>query len=285
MRSLPLLFGLLASAFGIDESSPVEPAKHQAIALRNYYAMTAARYEFFRDPDKQQKLNLIPTPILKWTMDNDWSGDVFIWERSQRPEIIGCILASPEEKGSRKVYQEFHLLGEKPNGTTELIGQVKWTPKEGLALKPAAGAPKPAETAPLRLSQMRQIMRDFTAKMQAEGEWELRLLPQPLHRYQPTEGDAIDGALFAFVWTKGTDPELILRLECRKTSEGLGWFYSPAQFTTREVWLLYQDQEVWRVPGLNGRNEKETFITVELGDYKTAKPQPRQDSPEATKPK
>ena len=285
MESSFILLGLLASAFGVDESSAVEVVKPQGVALRNYYAKTAARYEFYRDPQKEQKLNLIPTPIMKWTMDNDWSGDVFVWEYSQRPEIVGCILSSPEENGVRKVYQEFHLLSEKPNGTSDLIGKTRWTPKEGLSLKSVTGAPKPADTAPLRLSQMRQIMRDFTAKMQAEGEWELRLLPQPLHRYQPTEGEAIDGALFVFVWPKGTDPELILRLECRKTAEGLGWFYSPAQFTTREVWLLYQDQEVWRVPGLHGRNQPETFITVELGEYKSAKPQPRQDAPDASKPK
>src|SRR5262249_52453190 len=80
------------------------------------------------------------------------------------------------------------------------------------------------------------------------GEWELRLLPQPLIRYQPKDGPVIDGALFTFVWTRGTDPELVLLLECRKTSAGRGWFYASVRFSNRALWLKHHDIEVWRGP-------------------------------------
>ena len=264
-----ILLGLFVSAFGGDESSIDEVSKRKIAALRSYYAATAARYEFFRDSERQVPLQFVKTPVMTWTMDNDWGGDVFVWTHAQRPEIIGCILSAPEKNNSRKVYEEFHLLSEQPIGPVDLLGGANWAPKEGLKVQVAMGAPIPADTAPLRLSQKRQIMRDFTAKMQAEGEWELRQLTQPLLRYQPTEGVVVDGALFAFVWPKGTDPELILLLECRKTEDGLAWYFSPAQFTTREIWLKYRDKEVWRVPGLHNGNKSGTFITRELGDFRT----------------
>jgi hypothetical protein len=45
--------------------------------------------------------------------------------------------------------------------------------------------------------------------------WELRLLPKPLYRYASRSQKVLDGALFAYVWTRGTDPEWLLLLEAR----------------------------------------------------------------------
>ena len=47
---------------------------------------------------------------------------------------------------------------------------------------------------------------------------ELRLLPQPLYRYEPNDGDSpmVDGAVFGYVWTIGTDPEVLLVVEARR---------------------------------------------------------------------
>jgi hypothetical protein len=71
-------------------------------------------------------------------------------------------------------------------------------------------------------------------------------LPQPLFRYGDDQSNVIDGALFAYVWTKGTDPEVILMLECRKTEGSLTWNYAPARFSNRTVWLKHDGREVWR---------------------------------------
>jgi hypothetical protein len=127
-------------------------------------------------------------------------------------------------------------------------GQFLWAPQEGLKRSALEGAPPAAETPAARLTQMRQLLRDFSAHMEANGQWELRQLPHPLIRYQPKDGPVLDGALFTFVWTKGTDPELILLLECRKTKEGPAWFYAPVRFSNREVWLKLHETEVWRGP-------------------------------------
>jgi hypothetical protein len=64
-------------------------------------------------------------------------------------------------------------------------------------------------------------------------------------RYGDEHGDVIDGALFCYVWTKGTDPEVILLVECRRTDGELAWYYAPVLFTNRAVWLKHDDREVW----------------------------------------
>ena len=239
----------LAAHFAAVEVPPADDAKPKGDALRTYYAKTAAKYEFFHDEARKQPLKLVEKPVMTWTNDGDWSGDVFVWMRDDQPEVIGCPLTGPTEtKTQRIAFQEFHLLAEDPIAPADMLGQLRWAPKEGLKRSVLEGAPDPAETPALRLAQMRQLLRDFTAQMQADSLWELRLLPQPLVRYQPKEGAVVDGALFTFVWTNGTDPELILLLECRKTKDGLAWYFAPVRFTYRELWLKYHDKEVWHGP-------------------------------------
>jgi hypothetical protein len=232
-----------------NEDSPTPERKQKIDALRTYYGTAAGKYEFFRDSDRKQPLKLAEKPVMTWANDGDWSGDVFVWSRDERPEVIGCLLTGPTAtKGQRIAFQEFHVLAEEAIAPADMQGQLRWAPKEGLKRIPLAGAPDPAETPALRLSQMRQILRDFSAHMESDGQWELRLLPQPLLRYQPKEGPVVDGALFTFVWTKGTDPELVLLLECRKSKDERSWVYAPVRFTYRELWLKHHDQEVWRGP-------------------------------------
>jgi hypothetical protein len=246
MRTPILFVALLAPALAVADEPPANSPPQNVDTLRGFYAKTAAKYEFFHDLGKQQPLKLVDKSVMAWTNDGDWSGDVFVWKHGERPAVIGCILTGPANDKSRIAFQEFHLLSEDPIAPADMQGEFRWAPQEGLALRPLPGAPQPAETPVLRLAQMRRLMAEFSAHMQADSTWELRLLSQPLLRYQPKEGPVVDGALFTYVWTKGTDPELILMLECRKTKEGLAWFYAPVRFTNREVWLHHRDNEVWR---------------------------------------
>jgi hypothetical protein len=263
--NVSMLVLLLVAA---DDPTAAADSPQKVDPIRTFYAETAARYEFYRDAEKKQKLSLVTTPVFKWSSDDDWSGDVFVWTYASRPELIGCILSGPRQDGSREGYQEFHLLSEHPIAPADMLGKFRWAPVEGLAIQAIDKAPAPAESAQLRLTQMRQLLRDFTASMEANGEWELRPLPQPLLRYQPTEGEVVDGALFAYIWPKGTDPEFLLMLECRKTTKGLAWYYVPARFSVRELWLKHEGKEVWRAPNLAGKNNAspdKPYISASFG--------------------
>lgn len=215
--------------------------------LRESYQADAAKYVFHRSGSDEEPLKFVEKPIMRWSNDNDWSGDVFVWTKQGRPDVIGCILSGPSGESNRNVFHEFHLLANEPIAPADLLTKRRWVPKSGLDVTPVKDAPEPAKSVPGRLLQMRQITRKFTAHMEADGHWELRLLPQPLYRFGDDESDVVDGALFSYVWTKGTDPEVILLLECRKTAGKLAWHFAPVRFSTRQVWLKYEEQEMWRV--------------------------------------
>jgi hypothetical protein len=228
------------------DDPPAAPEKDGMRLLREQYQLAAKRYEFFLDPDRKVPLAFEPNPILHWASDNDWSGDVFVWTAKGRPQVVGCILSSPT-KPARTAIHEFHTLAPGPLGPAELPGNYRWAPNAGVEFKKLDGTP--AATAAARLPQMRALGRELHAFMQADGKYELRLLAQPLLRYQPPEGDVIDGALFSWVWAgRGTDPELMVAIECHRSPQGLEWRYAPLRFTTRELWLTHGDGELWRVP-------------------------------------
>ncbi len=96
---------------------------------------------------------------------------------------------------------------------------------------------------------MRALARDFSAETQDDKEqhWELRLLPQPLYRYESTDPDVLDGAVFAFVTSAGTDPEAILVLETRKPAGGGDpvWHYAVARFTDLNLWVRHKGTVVF----------------------------------------
>ena len=114
-------------------------------------------------------------------------------------------------------------------------GPNSWIPEApGIELTPIAGAP-PASSAPRRLVQMRALAHEFSAstKDRKDRPWELRLLTQPLYRYQSTDPDVLDGGVFAFVTSAGTDPEAVLVVEARKPPAGGDpiWHYAVGRFT------------------------------------------------------
>jgi hypothetical protein len=246
-------------------------------AVRAEYLVDAQKYQFHHDVERQHELKLLDKPVMRWANDDDWSGDVFVWLHAGRPEVIGCILSGPGA-GGRPVYHEFHLLAEQPIGATDLETNRRWQPTEGLARTLVPDAPAPADTAAGRLTQMRQMARNFTAHMEADGSWELRLLPQPLFRYGEPEGAVVDGALFTYVWTKGTDPEVVLLLECQtgdnKTGDkGPAWHFSPVRFSNRSLALQYKGKEVWSAASHQEPSETNTLVYT-TAYARTMSPQP-----------
>jgi hypothetical protein len=266
MKALAFLIVPIACLAVRGDDAPSPREKETLSPLREQYQLAAKKYEFFLDKNRKIPLVFEPKSILHWTSDNDWSGDVFVWMAHGRPLVVGGILSSPG-KTERQLIHEIHTLSTEPLGPAEM-GKYRWEPKVGVEFKKLDGVP--AATAAGRLPQMRALSRDLHAFMQADGKYELRLLPQPLMRYQPTEGTVIDGALFTWVWAgRGTDPEVMVALECHRTAQGLEWRYAPLRFTTREVWLVHGETELWRVPVHREEVQREEGKEICTGLYTT----------------
>lgn len=234
---------------GGEDDVPLVP-KDAAIVkqLQAIYVNDAAEYAIYRDPDLREKLELREEPVYNWTnVLQRQNGSVFIWTWKGCPEAIGTIFSYPAQiKDKRGVSHEFHTLS-KSVLIPRREAENQWNPQDILARKPIPDAPKPAEAPRQRLFQMREVTRAFSARSvdRKEQTWELRLLPQPLFRYQSTDPDILDGAVFAYVTSAGTDPEIILLIEAAKTVGGATYQYAVCRFANCDLYVKYQDTEVW----------------------------------------
>lgn len=216
--------------------------------LRELYAADAAEYEIFRDAQHRESLKLRELPVYVWTnVPREQYGSVFVWTWNGRPEVVGSIFSTPTEvPGTRGVTHEFHSLS-----TAKLIPEResanRWRPRTVLQRQPLTDAPKPADTARERRLQLRQLARRFTARSidVDKEQWELRLLPQPLYQYESTDPEIVDGALFAFVTSAGTDPEVMLLLEARRGDSGSEWTYAVCRFSNSDLFVSDGDRQVW----------------------------------------
>jgi hypothetical protein len=224
-------------------STPEQAARIKRERLLEIYTSEAASYTIYRDANRQEKVELQREPVYVWTnpvREGGQDGVVFVWTCRGRAEILGSFFSFPAT-GKRDLYHEFHSLSlsvldvKRPAPHT-------WTPEApGIELVPIADAPLPARLAPQRLVQMRALTREFSASTEDDKgkSWELRLLPQPLYRYESTDPELLDGALFSFVTSAGTDPEAVLVLEARKLAADRDpvWQVAAARFTDLNLWV------------------------------------------------
>jgi hypothetical protein len=203
--------------------------------------------------DNSRKLTRGKQTILRWSNPvrefvND--GVIYLFLDGQRPRAVISVWArSPEANlESGEIWREFVSLSGSAL-TCQREGGVLWTPLTrsdvNLAIE---GAPSPAAKPVQRLAQMRELARRFQATSYKMGSPnELRLLSQPLYRYQDEAAGIVDGTLFAFV--EANDPEALLLLE---TAEGAGkeqkWRYTLARMTGYRVEVRLDERSVFDVP-------------------------------------
>jgi|GEM_PF-945962 len=236
--------------------SPSKSESQQTVEqLKAFYRTTAASYLTPTDVKAKTRLELVDRPIMSWSSVAEtggrWIGDVFLWTNQDGPAVAGCLLSAPETGSDvRTFYYEFTSLS--PNKLTglNLGGRARWDPGRR-DFKPVPGSGEPATRRGIRVAQMRALAKKFVARMTEDDKDidTLRLLPQPIYRY-PAElrrgGASVDGAVFAFVSSVGTDPELLVTIESSLQKAKSKWQFSAARFTHRELWLTIGETEVWR---------------------------------------
>jgi hypothetical protein len=199
------------------------------------------------DSAPNEKLALLDKPILRWSNParTNEDGAMYVWLRNGRPEVIGSIFTYKFTRVRTK--NEFHSLALGPL-SAKFRGELAWKPPTaGVTFAPVDDAPAPAETARLRLIQMRQIAAQFSGDMvdAKDRRDTLRFLNQPLYRYDPSAKGVVDGAIFALVL--GTDPEVLVVLEARETPSGKRWEYACARFHYNGLTVRRKDREVFHV--------------------------------------
>jgi hypothetical protein len=236
-----------------DDKATEQAARAKRERLLEIYAGEGAGYTIYRDDTHKDKVEFRREPIFVWTnplRSHGQDGAVYVWTCQGRAEIVSSFFSFPAT-GPRSMAHEFHSLSLSVLDVERTGGRVSdWKPRApGIDLAPIPGAPAPGRSAPQRLVQMRTLTHDFSAstKDHDERDWELRLLPQPFYRYLSTDPDVLDGAVFGFVTSAGTDLEALLVIEARKTASSAEptWHYAMARFTDLELWGRHKGKQVF----------------------------------------
>lgn len=201
---------------------------------------------------------LVSREVLKWTnpVRDGQIGVVHGWLRDGRVEAVSSVFNGPVERGNVQIMHEFVSLSTGRLGG-QWNGKTVWQPaRAGFAPQLLEKGDRPEGTRPARLRQIRTLAREFSAHSLSpyadKSRWELRMLPQPLYRYDAgdkgdgaTNADVLDGALFAFVSTAGTDPELLLVIEARRVSGEWRWEFGGGRFSDNSLFLEHGGKTVW----------------------------------------
>jgi hypothetical protein len=240
----------LARAEPPDESA--DAVESESKRLLKLYLSDAEELKFFRDAEQQQRLVLQVKPVYIWQnriRSGGQFGAVYVWTFRGCPELVGSIFSNPtSEATGRAVLHEFHTLAGQSLYAVGGAGRT-WSPRTAVKRQTIPDAPTPAESPKSRLVQLRALARDFSAHSISpydEGRWELRLLTQPLYRYESTDPVVVDGAVFAYVTSAGTDPEVLLVLEARKIEDKVQWVYAAARFSDFNLFVEYKERQVWQ---------------------------------------
>lgn len=224
--------------------------KEQIEKWSAYYLKQAKKYRLRVADPVDEPLALEPTPVLRWQnpLRSTTHGECFVWTLDGRALAVASIFSYPIENEKRRVAHAFNAFADAPLEMSE-NQRPFWQAAsvEAGEWQMVPDSPEVATSASRRLFQLRSIARQFTGHLggtDGDEERRLRLMASPLYRYSSHDKAEADGALFAFVM--GTDPEVMLLVESRKTDSGLKWFFLAARHSYTTLFLRHNDREVWR---------------------------------------
>jgi hypothetical protein len=256
-----LAVGLAAAAAGPD----ADRGREEAAEADRLCAAELPRWKLMADGTM---LDPPTVPALRWTNPSAGRvyGNTYLWLSQGRPVAAGSLYRyfTP--------YRSFN--GELVALTgTKLVAKrndkVMWRPRDEWKWYDLPGAPAPAATAPQRLVQMRMLAGKLTVEMLdtrnvPKGEDQTpRLLPRPIYRYDAEQTKTLDGAVYAFV--VGTDPELLLLLECDTAADKPEWRFGVGRMNRDAIRVLRKGKKLWEVSALKGDSFEDVYRFLDIG--------------------
>jgi hypothetical protein len=206
--------------------------------------------------------------VLKWTNPSAGRvyGNTYVWLQEGRPVAASCLF---------RYFDPFRSF----NGElvalagTKLVAKrndkIVWQPQDEWKWHAIPGSPSPAATANLRLVQMRALAGEFAVEVldtrnTPKGEDQTpRLLPKPIYRYDSERTKMVDGGLYAFVL--GTDPELLLLLECDAAAAKPEWRFGVGRMNRYQIRLKRKGETVWEVPAIKDNRREDAYLFLDIG--------------------
>jgi hypothetical protein len=237
-----LLCGRLDAANDPEKDKDDEARREQQ--LKNM-KRSAAQHALASPDAPKRTFKFHDAPLLRFSnpVSGTKDGGIYVWTDAGRPQAV---LKLYTFDNAFFTHEWLSLSEGKP--IAERDGKAIWTPAEpGVAFRELPDAPKPAEAAADRLRQMKALAAKFASTYTAAHldakPFELRLLAQPILRYEADDDTRADGGLFAFV--QSTAPVGLLLLEARRAKDGPRWHFAFASLVSGPVTAKYGDKEVF----------------------------------------
>jgi hypothetical protein len=201
-------------------------------------------------------------PVLRWTNPavGRLYGNTYVWLHKGRPAAVGSLFRNFEPwntfNGELTALTGKQLIAERG-------GNVIWQPEGQWKWLAIPGAPVPRLTISQRLVQMRALIAEFevevldTRNNRRGDEQTPRLLPRPLYRYDVAQTKALDGGLFTFVL--GTDPELMVLLECDTVGSKPEWRFGVARMNRDAIRLKHKGKMVWEAESFRKHKPEDPY--------------------------
>jgi len=206
-----------------------------------------------------KKSELVADPIYRFDDPARLFSDGTLWAfgKSGRPDALLCLSLQRDDRGRLKWIHELTSLSGGPIAASSRHDSGPWiwnTRGPGVVLLPVPKSPPPADEEVRRLRQMREIARRFKvsesldpARNDPSDRFELRLLPQPVHRYSDPEAGLVDGALFLMAY--GRNPEIALLIEARREGQHEpAWSYGLARIGAARFRVSLDDHAIVDLP-------------------------------------
>jgi hypothetical protein len=223
-------------------------------AFQKYARETAGSYRLETAGPKPQPLEMQAQSLLRWSNQltgKQTAGEVFLWTDRGRPQAVASIYRFTDAQIALREQHEFCSLSLMPLTAKRETVQ-PWAPMvAGVEWKPIPDTTEPPSSPSRRLLEMRRLAGTFSGEKTTRDNIvrPLRLLPQPVYRFNGQHPDVLDGGLFAFV--EETDPEILLLIEAQKSNDSAKWMYAAARMNSIAMRVLRNEQPVWESPLLS----------------------------------
>jgi hypothetical protein len=270
---------------GMAQETPSNEPTERAEATKQFAYFDALAKRFSAKLASGVPLERSGDSLLNWTIDNSWHGSYYVWTAKGRPALVGCFLADSEKPDRRRAFIELHTMTDEPFTPLSFAAEQTYEWNPGAARNstiPLNDVAAPAKQEQTRRSQMREIAEKFELTMFRETgandtQEELRMLARPLYRYPASKDGSLEGAIFAFVTAKGTDPEFLLAVECdpHATDNSNSWKVRPLRSCTRRLDLRRQGVTVWSCDEYSEAKQKtklsEPYVIITFVETSTKK--------------
>lgn len=202
---------------------------------------------------------LIDKPLLHYRDQPRKIFDATLWcfGEQGRPAAF-CKIEKIGVAGRDRWLYNFVSLSASPIEAEWAEGKTFSAEGAGVKFLDLAGATEPAETKAGRSRQFKDLVRRISVSLadpDLNFKENLRLLTQPLYRYDDAPSGILEGAVFGFS-TNGTCPDLLVLLEAQSMKDAPAkWRIAAARMTNCELRLRDNDREVWNAPFLRFADE------------------------------